>query len=71
MKNMKKKFPISGNRAITRDFMANPQSYLVLATNIIYQENDEAIKNLNELIKKFKDISLRFINILKEDIQKE
>ena len=71
MKNIKRKFPISGNKGITRDFLANPQSYLVLAKNIIKQDNDEVIKNLNELIKKFKDISLRFIDNLKKDIQKD
>ena len=70
IKNIERKFPISGNRAITRDFMANPQSYLGLAKNIIKQDNDEVIKNMNELIKKFKDISLQFINNLKKDIKK-
>ena len=71
IKNMKKKFPINYNKRITRDFLLNPQSYLVLAKNIIKQDNDEVIKNTNELIKKFKDISLQFINNLKKDIQKD
>ena len=71
MKNMKKKFPINNNKGITRNFLANPNSYLTLAKNIINQDNDEVIKNMNVLIDKFKDISLEFINILKKDIQKE
>ena len=69
MKNMKRKFPVNKNREIVRNFMAYLQSYLMLAKNSGC--DDEAIKNLNELIKKCKDISLWFINNLKKDIQKE
>ena len=71
MKNMKKKFPINNNKGITRNFLANPNSYLTLAKNIIKQDNDEVIKNMNELIQKFKEISFQFINNLKKDIQKD
>jgi serine/threonine protein kinase len=71
MKNMKKKFPISSNKTITRNFMTNPNYYLTLAKNIINNDDDEVIKNMNKLIKSFKDISLEFINNLEKNIQNE
>ena len=40
--------PVNKNREIVRNFMANLQSYLMLAKNSGC--DDEAIKNLNELI---------------------
>ena len=70
IKDTKKKFTINKNREIIRNFMANIDAYVRLA-NQSMSENDEVLKNLNILLEKCKNISREFINILKEDIQKE
>ena len=70
MKNMKKKFPINNNRTIVRDFMANIDGYVRYA-NQLMSKDDEVVKNLYILLEKCKEYSKEFINILKEDIQKD
>ena len=70
IKNIERKFPISGNRAFARNFIANIDTYIRHA-NQLMSKDDEVVKNLNILLEKCKNISKEFINILKEDIQKE
>ncbi len=70
MKNMKKKFPISGNKAIIRDYKINAKSYIKLAKEVMIEEK-EIMKNLELLSEKSKDVAEQFIDILKEDLQKK